>query len=68
MFVIVTDCTLRKIMSANDQDIVAVTGRAHCQRQVAFFKAYAVSLHILFLQMTWWLHSILMRSGTEVVY
>ena len=36
MFVLVTDCTLRKIMSANDQGTVAVTGRAHCQRQVAF--------------------------------
>ncbi len=24
-------------MSANDKGIVAVTGRAHCQRQVAFF-------------------------------
>ena len=24
-------------MSANDQGIVAVTGRANCQRQVAFF-------------------------------
>ncbi len=34
---LVTDYTLRKIMSANDQDIVALTGRAHCQRQVAFF-------------------------------
>ncbi len=37
MFVLLTDYTLRKIMSANDQGIVAVTGRAHCQRQVAFF-------------------------------
>ncbi len=37
MFVLVTDYTLRNIMSANDQGIVAVTGRAHCQRQVAFF-------------------------------
>ncbi len=37
MFVLVTDYTLRKIMSANDQGIVAVTGRTHCQRQVAFF-------------------------------
>ncbi len=36
MFVLVADYTLRKIMSAIDQDIVAVTGRAHCQRQVAF--------------------------------
>ncbi len=37
MCVLVTDYTLRKVMSANDQSIVAVTGRAHCQRQVAFF-------------------------------
>ena len=36
MFVLVTDYTLRKIMSANDQGIV-VRGRAHCQLQVAFF-------------------------------
>ena len=39
MFVLVTDYTLRNIMSANDQGIVAVIGRAHCQRQVAFFFA-----------------------------
>ncbi len=39
MFVPVTDYTLRKIMSANDQGIIAVTGRAHCQRQVALFSA-----------------------------
>ncbi len=26
-------------MSAHDQGIVAVTGRAHCQRQVAFFNS-----------------------------
>ena len=25
-------------MSANPQGIIAVTGRAHCQRQVAFLK------------------------------
>ena len=37
MFVLITDCTLRKIMPANDQGIVAATGRAHCQCQVAFF-------------------------------
>ncbi len=37
MFVLVTDYTLRKVMSTNDQDILAGTGRAHCQRQVAFF-------------------------------
>ncbi len=37
MFVLDTDYTLRKTVSANDQGIVAVTGRAHCQRQVAFF-------------------------------
>ena len=37
MFVLVTYYTLRKIMSAHDQGIIAVTGRAHCQRQVAFF-------------------------------
>ncbi len=24
-------------MSANEKGIIAVTGRAHCQRQVAFF-------------------------------
>ncbi len=24
-------------MSANERGIIAVTGRAHCQRQVAFF-------------------------------
>ncbi len=38
MFVPVTDYTLRKIMSANDQGIFAVTGRAHCQCQVAFYR------------------------------
>ncbi len=27
----------KKIISANEQGIIAVTGRAHCQRQVAFF-------------------------------
>ncbi len=32
----VTDYTLKKIMSANDQGIVAVTGRAHCELQVTF--------------------------------
>ena len=37
MFVLFTDYTLRKIMSADDQCIVAMTGRAHCQRQAAFF-------------------------------
>ncbi len=37
MFVLVIDYTLRKMMSAKDEGIVAVTGRAHCQRQVAFF-------------------------------
>ncbi len=36
MSLLVTDYTLRKIMSANDQGIVAVASRAHCQRQVAF--------------------------------
>ncbi len=25
-------------MSANEQNIIAATGRAHCQRQVALFK------------------------------
>ena len=45
MIELVTDYTLRKIMalllmSANDKGIVAVTGRAHCQRQVAFFLIY----------------------------
>ena len=37
-------------MSANDQAIVAVTGRAHCQRQVAFFVrvlVYQVSLNFV---------------------
>ncbi len=29
----IPDYTLRKVMSANDKGIVAVTGRAHCQRQ-----------------------------------
>ncbi len=34
----VTDYTLRKkLMSANAQGVFAETGRAHCQRQVAFF-------------------------------
>ncbi len=32
-----SDYTLRKIMSANDQSIFSVTGRAHCQGQDAFF-------------------------------
>ncbi len=37
--VLVTDYTLRKkIMSANAHGIIALTGRAHCQRQVAFLK------------------------------
>ncbi len=29
--------SIRNVMSANDQVILAGTGRAHCQRQVAFF-------------------------------
>ncbi len=37
MFVLVTDYTLRKVMSVNDQGIIAVTGRPHCQCQVTFF-------------------------------
>ncbi len=37
LFVLVTDYTIRKMISANDQGSVAVTGRAHCQHQVAFF-------------------------------
>ncbi len=28
---------LEKFMSANESGIIGVTGRAHCQRQVAFF-------------------------------
>ena len=43
MFVLITDYTLRKIMSENDQGIVALTGMAHCQRQVAFFKFYGLA-------------------------
>ena len=31
-------------MSANEKGIIAVTGRAHCQRQVAFFQCLP-SLH-----------------------
>ncbi len=27
-----------KSLSVNEKGIVAVTGRAHCQRQVAFFR------------------------------
>ncbi len=46
MFVLVTDYTLRN-MSANDQGIVAVTGRAHCQRQVAFFFLLVVFVLVL---------------------
>ncbi len=46
MFVLVTDYTLRNIMSANDQGIVAVTGRAHCQRQVAFLYYFSSFKHI----------------------
>ncbi len=30
-------------MSANDQGIIAVTGRAHCQRQVAFLGLCAMT-------------------------
>ncbi len=30
----------KKIMSANEQGIIAVTGRAHCQCQVAFLFWY----------------------------
>ncbi len=33
---IMSDYTLRKSMSANGYGVIAVTGRAHCQRQVAF--------------------------------
>ncbi len=49
MFVPVTNYTLRKIMSANDRGIVAVTGRAHCQRQVAFFLFFPPTCRIYFL-------------------
>ena len=38
MFLLVTEYTLWKFMSANAQRIVAVTSRVHCQRQGAFFK------------------------------
>ena len=34
-------------MSANDQGIVAVTGRAHCQRQVAFFSVFMGGGHFV---------------------
>ncbi len=38
LFWLVTYYTIRKkIMLANGRGIIAVTGRAHCQRQVAFF-------------------------------
>ena len=47
MFVLVTDHTLRKDTSANDQGIVAVTGRAHCQRQVAFFVSKMLFFSVL---------------------
>ena len=36
MNVLITDYTVRKVVSANDQGIVAVTVRAHCQCQVAY--------------------------------
>ncbi len=42
----------RKIMSANYQGIVAVTGRAHCQRQVAFYSLEALSV-MLFKVISW---------------
>ncbi len=54
MIVLITDYTLRKIMSANDQGIVAMTGRAHCQRQVAFLifvgiqRLCPASIHLVF--------------------
>ncbi len=49
MFVLVTDYTPRKVVSANDQGILARTGRAHCQRQVAFILFYFYFFrHLLF--------------------
>ncbi len=47
-----TDYTLRKFMSANGYGIISVTGRAHCQHQVAFFNkmlahcVFAELLHV----------------------
>ncbi len=43
LLILIYDYTLGNIMSANDQGIIAVTGRAHCQRQVAFFTQTFVS-------------------------
>ena len=37
---IVTDYTLKKFTAANGYGISVVTGRTHCQRQVAFFTTY----------------------------
>ncbi len=34
-------------MSANLYGIIAVTGRAHCQRQVAFYYYYYVFSHFV---------------------
>ena len=39
LFILVTDYTLKKFMSAYEKGIIAMTGRAHCQRQVAFLKS-----------------------------
>ncbi len=38
---------LEKIVSANEKGIFAVTGRAHCQRQVAFFNTYGCNISII---------------------
>ena len=35
-------------MSANEKGIIAVTGRAHCQRQVAFF-SFVAEIGTIFL-------------------
>ena len=34
-------------MSANEQGIIAVTGRAHCQRQVAFLGVRIIFRHVI---------------------
>ncbi len=75
MFVLVTDYTLRKIMSANDQGIFAGTGRAHCQRQVAFFgnsvgipKLFDILLWGLLQNITWTTAKITNTPGFNVMY
>ena len=49
MIVLVTDYTLRNIISTNDEGIVAMTGRAHCQCQVAFFPFGIVLSHMILI-------------------